>query len=116
MRLNQAGVTLTELMIVLVVLAMGILPIAAVQMRSNRDVFDTGQHTRALNLAHMQMERAKSLGFASAASDSGAVGNFNWNMNVSNVSVGLNQVVVTVAWNDQGDPRQLQLNNLLSTR
>jgi prepilin-type N-terminal cleavage/methylation domain-containing protein len=116
LRLNQAGVTLTELMVVMVVLAIGILPIAAVQTRSNRDVFDTGQHTRALNLAQMQMEQAKSLGFDSAVSDSGLVGIYAWRTDITNVGQGLNQVRVRVSWTNQGDAQMLEINNLLSTR
>ena len=115
--LQEDGVTLIELMVLLIILSIAILPIAAVQTRSNRDVFNSGMRTEALNVASFQMENARALGFTSAASDSGNVGGiYTWATTVTPVSFGLNSVTVTVAWKEQGDVRSLQLTNMLSTR
>jgi Tfp pilus assembly protein PilV len=109
-------VTLIELMIVLVIIAIGILPIAAVQTNSGRDVVATGQHTRALAIAQGQMEVARAAGFTAVQPDSGQVDGFNWKTEVATVSPGLVRVDVTVAWTEQGAPQSLQLNSLLSRR
>ena len=114
--LNEKGVSLVELMVVLVILTIGIIPIAIVQPRANRDVFDSGRHTMAVNIADMRMEQAKSLGFNNAVSDSGQVGTFRWRTIVQPQAWGLNSVRVTVQWDEAGDQRNITLNTLLSTR
>jgi len=110
------GVSLVELMVVVVVLAIGIIPIALVQTGSSRDVVKSGQRTTALNIAQNQMERIKNLGFNAAATDSGAVGQYAWAATVTNESAGLNRVAITVNWQEGSRPQTLQLDNLLSTR
>ena len=113
----NAGFTLVELMVVLVILAVGMLPLALVQTRAQQDVFEAGQFTTAVNLAQLQMESTKSVGFANAVSDSGMTnGIYNWNTQVTPVSIGLNQITVTVTWNEKGDQRNLALTNLITVK
>jgi prepilin-type N-terminal cleavage/methylation domain-containing protein len=116
MRWNEKGFSLAELMVVLVVLAVGLLPIAMVQTRSSQDVFNSGQRTEALNIAQMQMERTRSLGFNNAVADSGLAGPFAWRTDVQAAGFGLSSVAVTVRWQERGKQRSLTLNNLLSMR
>ena len=113
---NQKGLTLVELMVVLVVLAIGIIPIAAVQTRSHRDVFKSGQRTEALNIAEMEMERTRSLGFNNAASGAGQVGVYQWQTVVATKSFGLKSISVTVQWQEQGVQRSATLQGLVSMR
>jgi prepilin-type N-terminal cleavage/methylation domain-containing protein len=113
---NNKGVTLVELMVVLIVLAIGLLPIAFVQTLSQRDVFHSGQRTQAVNIAQMQMERARTLGFLSAVPDSGIVGPFTWRTEVQSGGVGLSSVTVTVQWQERGDLRTVTFRDLLSWR
>jgi prepilin-type N-terminal cleavage/methylation domain-containing protein len=113
---GNRGITLVEVMVVLVVIAIGIIPIAVVQSHSSRDVVKSGQRTAALNVAQNQMERIKSLGFTAAASDSGSAGPYNWRAIVTNQSLGLNRVTVTVSWMEGANASTLQVDNLLSTR
>ena len=114
---DQSGVSMVELMVVLVVLTIGILPIAAVQTRSHRDVFDSGNRTEALNIAHLQMERAKGMGFNNAVTDSGWVNAvYRWDTVVANQGFGLNSVAVTVQWQERGRNQSITINNLLSLR
>lgn len=113
---SQKGVSLVELVVVLVILTIGIIPIAAVQTRSNRDVFKSGQRTEALNIAQMQMEQARALGFNNAVSDSGQVGVYNWQTTVANRSDRLNEIVVDVQWQEQGTQRTATLRGLVSDR
>lgn len=113
---GEAGFTLVELMVALVIIGIGILPIAMIQTNSTRDVVGTGQQTRALSLAQAQMEVARTAGFAAAVTDSGQTGGYTWKTNVVSLSATLVRVDVTVSWSEQGAPQSLQLHNLLSTR
>lgn len=113
---DEAGVTLVEVMIVLVVIAIGILALSAVQTRSSSDVYATGRSTKALTLAQMQMENARGSGFASVVPDSGVVDTYTWWTRVDSVSVDLKHVTVTVSWREKDVPRSLRLDNLVSDR
>jgi len=100
---NNAGFSLVELMVVLVILTVGLLPLALVQTRAQQDVFESGQFSEAVQVANLQMESAKSLGFGNAAADSGvADGVYTWNRQVQPVggTTGLDQITVTVSWNE----------------
>ncbi len=114
--IKTAGFSLVELMVVLVILTIGLLPLALVQTRAQQDVFEAGQFSEALHVAQMQMETVKSQGFGTAASDSGAVSVYNWNTQITNVSPGLDQVVVTVNWDEKGTARSVRVMNRLSFR
>lgn len=114
--IGNDGFTLVELMVAVLLIAIGLLPIAAVQTRSTRDVVGTGLNTRALSVAEGQMEVARAAGFTAAKTDSGLSGKFNWKTNVTTVSTGLLRVEVTVTWQEQGVSRSLQLDNLLAER
>lgn len=114
-RLDQGGLTVVELMVVLVFIAIGILALSGVQTRSFTDVYSTGRQTRALDLAQMRMETARAAGYA-AVSDSGAVDGFTWFCVVDSADVALKRVTTTVSWVDAQVPRSVQLVNLLSSR
>lgn len=113
---REDGFSLVELMVALVVLTIGLLPLAFVQTRAHQDVFDSGRYTEALTIANLQMEETKSMGFGVAATDTGTVDNFTWVRDVTNVSPGLDQIVVNVTWNERGQPRNVRLINRLSMR
>jgi prepilin-type N-terminal cleavage/methylation domain-containing protein len=115
-RSDCSGVTLIELMIVLVIIAVGILTLSGVQTRSSTDVYSTGRRTRAIALAQNQMEVARGLGYTLATPDSGQADGFDWRTAVDSVDVGLNRVTVTVSWTEKETPRSVQFLNLLSTR
>jgi type IV pilus assembly protein PilV len=112
----EAGVTLIELMVALVVIAIGLLALSAVQTRASNDVYATGRETRALQLARTRMELACGSGFAFAASDSGTADGFAWRAVVDSADVGLRRVRVTVSWTELGRARSVELGNLLAQR
>ena len=115
-RSDVRGVTLIELMVVLVIVTIGFLTLSAVQTRSARDVTGTGLHTRAMEVGHQRMEIARAAGFeAGARNDSGTVDVFNWRCETDTVSQGLLSIAVTVTWTAQGT-QSIRLDNLVSTR
>lgn len=113
---REEGFSLVELMVALVILTIGLLPLAFVQTRAQQDVFDSGRHTEALTIATLQMEEAKSLGFGVAATDTGQVDTYTWTRDVQNISFGLDQITVNVSWNERGDDRNVRLINQISMR
>jgi prepilin-type N-terminal cleavage/methylation domain-containing protein len=113
---REGGFSLVELMVALVILTIGLLPLAFVQTRAGQDVFDSGRYTEALTIAQLQMEETKSLGFGAAATDTGTVDSYTWVRDVQNVGQGLDQVTVSVTWNERGDPRTVRLINRISFR
>ncbi len=113
---RDEGFSLVELMVALVILTIGLLPLAFVQTRAQQDVFDSGRYTEALTVATLQMEETKSLGFGVAVTDTGIVDNYTWIRDVTNVSPGLDQIIVNVTWNERGTPRTVRLINRLSDR
>lgn len=113
---NSAGVTLIELMVVLVVVAVGVMALSAIQTRASTDVYTTGRETRALRVAQTRIEMACGAGYLLAASDSGMTDGFAWRAVVDSADVGLRRVRVTVAWTDKRGARSIELDNLLALR
>jgi len=113
---REAGLTLVELMVVLVIAAIGLLALSGVQTRSSTDVYSTGRHTRALEVANERIEIARGAGFALAQSASGTTDGFAWSTVVDSADIGLRRVRVTVSWTDKNRARSLQLTSLMAQR
>lgn len=113
---DSAGVTLIELMAVLVVIALGVMTLVAAQMRSSNDIYATGRSTRALALANMRMEDVRAIGFDLAVADSDTTDSFILVTQLDSLSPDLKRVRVFASWTENGSPRQLRLDNLLSDR
>jgi prepilin-type N-terminal cleavage/methylation domain-containing protein len=113
---GQDGFTLVELMVVVIFIAVGILAISQVQTRCYGDVYRTGMHTRALDIAQLHLESARGAGFALAQSDSGATGVYTWRCVVDSVDNTMRRVTSTVTWSDRGTTRSVRLLDLLSAR
>lgn len=103
-------------MVVIVILTIGLLPLAFVQTRAQQDVAHSGRRTEALSLAQQQMEAAKSLGYGVAVTDTGTVNNMQWIQTVQNVQQGLDQVTVQVQWSDVGRPQELTIIDMIARR
>ena len=116
LRTDRAGFSLVEVLVVLMIISVGILPIAVVQHRARREVTEADQYTRALNVAQAQMERIKGQGFGVAAADSGQTGQIVWNAQVTNVAFGLDRIQVTASWSNQDGTQSLTLADLTSLR
>ncbi len=113
---REAGFTLIELMIALVVISIGILALSAVQTRSSRDVYRTGRGSEALAMAQAGIESMRAAGFDSVATDTSQSGPFEMIRQVTAVSTDMKQLTVVVNWAEDGDPRSLQIQTLLSDR
>ncbi len=114
---RERGVTLIELMVALLVIAVGIMALSGVQTRSSNDVYATGRQTRALSLAQEKIEETRAGGFAAAAADTGTSDGFDYITQVDSVNVGLRQITVTVSWTEgTASPRSITLDGLVSAR
>lgn len=115
-RPDRGGFTLVEIMVVMVVLVIGILPLAMVQNRARQDVRQSDRFTQAITLAQEQLEQMKGEGFGNAAADSGTVGQVGWESRVSLVAFGLERIEVEVSWQDVQGNRSLVLADMVSVR
>ena len=113
---GREGFSLTELLVVLVILAIGILPLAMVQSRARQEVSESDRYTQAVTVAQDQLERMKGQGFNSAAPDSGFAGVIQWRTNVTLVSLGLERIEVTCSWADPDGLKSLTVADLVSLR
>lgn len=115
-RADRQGFTLVEIMMVMVILAVGVLPIAVIQHQARREVNEADRHTQAIAVAQMQMERMKSQGFGQIAAGNGTVGNVDWVAQVQNVSFGLDRITVTASWRNKDVVETLVVSDLVSMR
>jgi prepilin-type N-terminal cleavage/methylation domain-containing protein len=113
---GREGFTLVEIMMVLMILTVGVLPIAIIQHRSRHEVSEADRHTQGIELAQMHLERVKGMGFGNAVPDSGQTGEIAWVVRVTNVSLGLDRVEVTATWQNNGMQESLTVADLVSTR
>ncbi len=113
---NSEGFTLVEIIMVMLILSIGILPIAVIQHQARRQITASDHYTEGITTASAQLERIKGLGFGVAATDSGLVGNVNWVANVTNESFGLDRITVTATWSDRGVAGSLTVTDLISMR
>jgi prepilin-type N-terminal cleavage/methylation domain-containing protein len=114
--LGREGFTLVEILMVLMILSVGILPIAVIQHRARQEVSEADRYTEGITIASAQLERIKGMGFGNAAPDSGATGYVNWVANIDNVGFGLDRIVVTVSWQNGNAVESLTVTDLMSMR
>lgn len=113
---RRDGFSLVEIMIVMVILAIGVIPIAVVQHHARREVVKADLNGEAIALAQSQIERYKGLGFGNLVDADDQVGRYVMQTRVVNVSFGLDRVDVTVNWNSGSGPESLTVSNLVSMR
>jgi prepilin-type N-terminal cleavage/methylation domain-containing protein len=113
---ESAGVTLIELMIVLVIVSIGIMALSGVQTSSTTNVYRTGRRTQALAVAQTEMEVGRSLGYTLAIADTGQTGIYNWVAAVDSVNVGLKRITITVSWTEKAATDSVKLFDLVSAR
>lgn len=115
-KMNRDGFSLVEILMVLMILTVGIIPLAVIQHQARQDVEEADIYTESLNVAQSQLERIKGLGFGIAVPDSGMIGNIQWNARITNVSFGLDRVEVTTTWAGGGGDQTITVADLISMR
>ena len=110
------GFTLVEVMIALVVIAIGVMALSGIQTRSSRDVYATGRSSRALALAQQHLETIRAGGYTAAVTDSGDQEVFHWVARVDSAGLDLKRVDVRVTWSEQMQSRDVRLTTLMSSR
>lgn len=115
-RTDRQGFTLVEIMMVMVILSVGVLPIAVIQHQARREVNEADRQTQAIAVAQMQLEQMKSQGFGQIVAGNGTVGNVNWVAQVQNVSFGLDRITVTASWQNKDVVETLVVSDLVSMR
>lgn len=113
---GREGFTLVEIMMVLMVLAVGVLPIAVIQHHAREEVSESDRYTQGLELAQFHLERVKGMGFGAAVPDSGTTGHVDWTVHVNNLSFGLDRIDVTTSWQNDGQTESLTVSDLVSMR
>ena len=113
---GRDGFTLVEILMVLMILTVGVLPIAIIQHQARKEVSESDRYTQGIELAQFHMERAKGMGFGNAVADSGATGNVQWSLRVTNVAFGLDRLEVTTRWQNDDVEESLTMANLISMR
>ncbi len=110
------GFTLIEIMMVLMILTLGVLPIAVIQHRARHEVSEADRHTQGIQVAQMHLERIKGLGFGNAVAQGGQDGNITWVAQVTNIAFGLDRIEVTTTWETDSGQQTLTVADLISTR
>ncbi|MFH2053475.1 MAG: prepilin-type N-terminal cleavage/methylation domain-containing protein [bacterium] len=113
---GREGFTLVEILVVLVILSVGVIPIALIQHRAKREVTESDQYTRAVTVGQAQLERIKGMGFGNAVDEAGEDSGVTWNSTITNVGFGLDRIEVTVSWRESGDVVDLTFADLVSMR
>jgi len=113
---GREGFTLVEILMVLVILSVGILPVAVIQHRARKEVSESNRYTEGIVIASSQLERIKGMGFGTAVADSGTTGYVNWVARVNNVGFGLDRITVTASWQNDNVVESLTVTDLVSMR
>jgi prepilin-type N-terminal cleavage/methylation domain-containing protein len=113
---KKDGFTLPEVLVVMVILAVGVLPLTLIQTRARAEVRETDRYTQAVTVAQQQLEWAKGQGFGRAVADSGHTGHVVWRTNVQQVAFGLERIDVRVIFQQGSRPDTLNVTSLVSMR
>ena len=113
---GREGFTLVEILMTLMILTVGILPLAIIQHRARHEVSESDRFSQGITVAQAQLERIKGLGFGNAVAETGQVGNVNWTASVTNVSFGLDRIDVSVSWQNGNAVQTLTVADLVSMR
>jgi type IV pilus modification protein PilV len=109
------GFTLIEVMVAMVVFAVGLLAIGALQITAIKGNSVARGNTEAATLAMDQVESLCSdYDALNAGSDtSNANYNVNWTVDQDDVIDNTKTLVVTVSWNEEGQARQLAITRVV---
>lgn len=115
-RIRQAGFSIVEMLLVFVLIAVAVIPLATVQFYSRREVSEASRHSRAVQLAQASLERMRARGFGQAAPDTVQTGVFTAAADVVQLSPTLEELRVTVSWPGDANATTVTLSCLQSRR
>lgn len=115
---DQRGFSVIEMLLVFTILAVAVLPLAAVQFQSRHQVSEAQRQSRATQIALAQIERARMVGFANAVGDTLNDPPFVSTTQVvpDPVNPFLQEIQVTVSWNFRGENRELVMAGKQASR
>ena len=113
---GRDGFTLVEIMMALMILTIGVLPIAVIQHQARRDVSEADRHTQGIQIAQMHLERIKGMGFGNTVAEAGQLGNVAWTVQVTNISFGMDRIDVTTTWETDRGQQSITISDLVSLR
>ena len=113
---GRDGFSLVEMLVVMMILAVGILPVAIVQHQARREVVKSDLYTEAVIVSQSHLERLKGMGFGNAAPDSGVDGRITWTARINNVSFGLDRIDLITTWQSKDGVETLTISDLVSMR
>ena len=109
-RRNEKGFSLTEVLISLTILSVGLLAVGRMQIMSIKGNFSSGNVTNATVLAQSKLEELKRLSYTdsnlmSGQHSEGAISGsiFSMSYDVSDITSTMKAITVTVRWKDLGD-------------
>lgn len=115
--MNNKGFSLIEVLVGLVILAIGLLAIAGMQITSIRGNYFSSSLTQATILAQDRMEKLKNLPYPSLSSGSdtetvsGTIFTMQWTVVPDSPADTWKTVTVTVKWTDRVD-REIKLTTI----
>jgi prepilin-type N-terminal cleavage/methylation domain-containing protein len=113
---GREGFTLVEIMMALMILTIGVLPIAVIQHQARREVSEADRYTQGIQIAQMHLERIKGMGFGNAVPEAGQLGQIAWAAQVTNISFGMDRIDVTTTWETDRGLQSITISDLVSLR
>jgi type IV pilus modification protein PilV len=115
LKTNNKGFTLVELMVALVVFAVGILAVGQLQVTSIRYNSHAQRMSEATMLAQSQMEELMSIDYDTVAAETATAGSYliKWQVDDDPVAE-IKDIAVTVSWACRGVDKNVSLNCLRS--
>ncbi|MBW2186490.1 MAG: prepilin-type N-terminal cleavage/methylation domain-containing protein [Deltaproteobacteria bacterium] len=113
--INNKGFTLVELMVALVIFAVGILAVGQLQVTSIRYNSHAQRMSEATMLAQSQMEELMSIDYDTVAAETATTGSYliKWQVDDDPVAE-IKDIAVTVSWDCRGVDKNVSLNCLRS--
>jgi prepilin-type N-terminal cleavage/methylation domain-containing protein len=119
---RERGFTLMEVLVVVVILQVGILSVASMQISSIRGNSFAGRVTEATTWAGNQLELLRSLPYddddlsAGDHEDPNPPGNYtvDWNVIEEDVFNNTKTIAVTAAWTDRGVQRSVSMQQIMA--
>jgi type IV pilus assembly protein PilV len=104
---KQNGFTLVEVLIGLIILAIGLLAVAGMQIIATRGGYSSNHLTQATTFAQDKLEQLKNFPFQNLASGQDQVTGtgtiFSRQYGVADITATIKMITVTVQWTDRGN-------------